>query len=261
MDTQRYIALLRTDLNTMAETTRSVDLETLVPSCPGWTVRDLIVHTGMVHRHKAETLRGDYRDEPAPLPEIPDESESDAAVLGWFGEGCSILVDACVAADPKEPTWTWCAHQHTKDWWVRRMAHETAIHRADAELAVGRTPHLDPSLAVDGVAEILDEMMVGGPAWSTVEPTERTVRLVVGERSWSLRTATFSGTSPRSARRYDAVPTLVYDSGSEPMATIAADPETMDLWLWGRGVLPPGSVEGDQTMAEVVRQRAAAATG
>ncbi|MGH3273742.1 MAG: hypothetical protein ACRDNZ_05370, partial [Streptosporangiaceae bacterium] len=44
----------------------------------------------------------------------------------------------------------------TSGWWARRMLHETAVHRADAELALGvGDPVIDPVVAADGIDEFL----------------------------------------------------------------------------------------------------------
>jgi uncharacterized protein (TIGR03083 family) len=261
MDTDHFIDHLRTDLALMSSAARSVSLDADVPTCPGWDVRDLIIHTGIVHRHKVETLLGDYTDQPAPLLEAPGDDVSDADLLVWFDEGGALLLDACAAVNLAEPSWTWCPHDHTKEWWVRRMAHETVIHRVDAEVAAGRVVSIDPCLAEDGVDELLDEFMIGGPTWGQVAPSDQTVRLRSGDRVWGLRTAVFSGTSPHSGKTYDALDTVIYDTDAKPMATVTADPETLDLWLWGRGELPDDAVDGDRSVAFHVRKVAAEATG
>ena len=41
-------------------------------------------------------------------------------------------------------------------FWLRRITHDTLVHRLDAELAVGRTVSLAPDLAADGVSDLLD---------------------------------------------------------------------------------------------------------
>jgi uncharacterized protein (TIGR03083 family) len=261
MDTDRFVEHVRVDAETMSRIAHSAPLDTDVPTCPGWDLRELIVHTGAVHRHKVATLLGGYRDEPAPRPDAPGDGVSDADILSWFDGGAAQLLDAFQTADLDEPTWTWCPHDHTKDWWVRRMAHETVIHRVDAEISVGIAPTVDPWLAQDGVAEILDEFMVGGPPWGQVVPSELTVRLESGGRKWALRSAVFSGTSPYSGKTHEAIDALVYDPDAEPMATVTVDPATLDLWLWGRGDLPEGAIDGDASVAAHVRKVAAEATG
>jgi hypothetical protein len=44
----------------------------------------------------------------------------------------------------------------TSGWWARRILHETAVHRADTELALGvNDPVIDPVVATDGIDEFL----------------------------------------------------------------------------------------------------------
>jgi hypothetical protein len=42
--------------------------------------------------------------------------------------------------------------------WARRQAHETAIHRFDAESATSSVSGFDPTFASDGIGEILTAM-------------------------------------------------------------------------------------------------------
>ena len=261
MDTDRFIENVHGDVASMSRVARSAPLDTAVPTCPGWDLRELVIHTGAVHRHKVTTLLGDFQDKPAPRPDTPGAQASDADVLDWFDDGAELLFNAFTTADLDEATWTWCPHDHSKAWWVRRMAHETVIHRVDAEVAVGISPTIDSWLAQDGVDEILDEFMIGGPPWASVAPSDGTVALRSGDRTWHLRTAAFSGTSPFSGKSYESVETLIYDQGTDPMAAVTTDAAALDLWLWGRGDLPDGAVEGDPSLAALIRQRAAEATG
>jgi hypothetical protein len=213
------------------------------------------VHTGTVHRHKTEVVRGGWLDERPPDADGPNGRD----LLEWFNEGVEEMIDVFESADLSRQTWTWCGHDHASAWWVRRMAHETAIHRADAELTAQYLPTLDTDLALDGVDEILDEMMVGGPEWGTVTGSDRTVALVAGGRRWTLRTATFVGTSPTTGTDYE-LETLVHDSSATPQATITAGAAELDLWLWGRGNLQDSAVTGDAALVDLVRRLAAEAT-
>jgi uncharacterized protein (TIGR03083 family) len=82
----------------------------------------------------------------------------DADELGtWLHDGTTELVGAIRAAGPQTPVWTWAGDQRV-DFWARRMAHETAVHRADAELALGREFDLEPDLAADAISEWLDAL-------------------------------------------------------------------------------------------------------
>lgn len=255
MEVDAYLTSIRKDADAMVAAARTVGLDARVPTCPDWSVEDLTVHTSRVHRHKTETVLGEYRDGPAPFPDGPVGGDT----LVWFEIGVDEMLDIFESSDLTKPSWTWCEHDHTADWWVRRMAHETTIHSADALIAAGQVPHIDPDLALDGVDEILDEMMVGGPKWGTDTPGDRTVRLESGDRSWMLRFATFSGTSPTTGKKHN-FDTLVYDDSAEPDATIRTDPATLDLWLWGRGDLPASAFEGDGRVVDDLRTLAAVAT-
>jgi hypothetical protein len=164
-------------------------------------------------------------------------------------------------ADLDAPTWTWCNHDHTVEWWVRRMAHETLIHGADAVIAIGGTPEVDESLAEDGIEEILFEMMVDAPAWAELTKGDRVVSIVTPGRSWILRTASWDGKSPNTHKMYVEEPALMLVSdGIEPDAQITGSAAELNLWLWGRGDLPAGAVTGDAALADLVRSIAAEAT-
>lgn len=129
------------------------DLTAPVPTCPGWTLADLLVHVGGTHRWAEHivmtraTARVSYRavvEEPEPGTDLPT----------WLAEGLSRLVSTLRAADPDAPVWTWGEDQHIR-FWSRRMWHESLIHRADVELALGREVTIDPAAAVDAIDEFL----------------------------------------------------------------------------------------------------------
>jgi uncharacterized protein (TIGR03083 family) len=67
------------------------------------------------------------------------------------------LVQALRAASDDLVAYTFLADAGpARTFWARRQAHETAIHRADAEAALGSTPDFDRDFAVDGIAELLE---------------------------------------------------------------------------------------------------------
>ena len=140
----------------MADMVRGVDLTVDVPTCPGWSIADLVEHTGIIHRWAAEMVRQlsaerlDRERMDVPVP--PPEARAD-----WLADGAGEVVAAFRAADPDAPMWAWGADQHAR-FWPRRMLHETTVHRADAELALGREPVIEPAVAVDGVDEFLENL-------------------------------------------------------------------------------------------------------
>ncbi len=153
MEGEAYLAALRADGVSLARAAEPA-LDRPVPSCPGWSVRDLIAHVGQVHRDKARIVRAGTTTRP---PGVEDTDLTGPELLAWYREGLSDLLDALAGADPRQPAWSWVGDQRVA-FWYRRMAHETAVHRWDAEHAAGLAPApVDPEeLGADGVAEVFD---------------------------------------------------------------------------------------------------------
>jgi uncharacterized protein (TIGR03083 family) len=251
-----FMAALERDAARMQLVVADADLDAPVPTCPGWTVRDLVVHTGIVHRHKAATVRDMLTEGP---PDQPDDPDGD--IIEWFNEGVEGMLAVFSAANLDAPTWTWCRHDHAARWCVRRMAHETLIHGVDAAIAVGNAPEVDESLCQDGIEEILTEMMVGAPDWGEVALGDHSIELVTPGRSWSLRMTTWSGESPNTGNVYENEPGIaVIDPVADPDASICGTAAQLDLWLWGRGELPDGAITGNSDLAKLVRAIAVEAT-
>jgi uncharacterized protein (TIGR03083 family) len=140
------------DARLLLEAARSAP-KAQVPTCPGWTARDVVDHVGSVYAHKVACIRLRRRPEPSDLPDVPDD---DQPLFAWFDEQLTELLHELTSHRPSDPAWTWFDDDQTVGFWARRMAHETAIHRVDAELAAGAplSPH-DGALALDGVDEVL----------------------------------------------------------------------------------------------------------
>ncbi len=125
-----------------------------VPTCPGWTVADLVTHSGGIHRWVTAIVASQAPSR-LPFPEVAPESSSAEGLAGWLAAGAAPLLESLRAAGPVTPVWTW-GPGRTSGWWARRMVHETTVHRADAELAVGvAAPVIDPVVAADGIDEFL----------------------------------------------------------------------------------------------------------
>ena len=147
-----YIQALRSDGEALASAAEGA-LDRQVPTCPAWTVADLVEHTGFVHRSKARAVRrGDTEPPSTGYWEQPKPPRD--ALLAWYREGLAELVEVLAAADPGKPVYSW-AEDHTAGFWQRRMAQETLVHRYDAEASVDRFTPIDPALAADGVDEFL----------------------------------------------------------------------------------------------------------
>lgn len=146
------------------------DLAADVPACPGWTVRDLLRHTGKVQRWATACLQAGPDDE----VDRPRGPTPDVDPRVWFREGADALLDTLADVDVSAPVQTW-AGTRPAGWWVRRLTHETAVHRWDAESARGGpTTPLPATVAADGVAELFEEFLV------FADPAK------AGDQEWSL---------------------------------------------------------------------------
>ena len=142
--------------------------------------------------------------------------------------------------DPATPVWTFSRSDRTATFWHRRMAHETVVHRVDAEQATGAVGPLDPALVLDGIAESL-EVFVSLMARRENDPATATVHLhatdVEGE--WLV---TLGGNTVAVEHGHA--------KGDAAVRGTAAD---LYLWLWGRNDGAGLEVFGDPAMAEKLR--------
>lgn len=221
-------------------------LEPNVPGCPGWTVRDLVAHIGEVVGQKADIVEGGYVDTWPPRREAPQ----DVALVDWYRSEADRLYRVLSAADPTAPAKSW-ADEQTVAFWIRRMAHETLVHRVDAEQAHGYESEVDPDLATDGVAELFDVFITGYPEWGDHVPSAAVVQIETGSRSWTGRFGRFTGT--KGDRDYD-LPTLILEQGTKPGAVISGEPDRVLLWMWGRAPLSDVEVSGDRALAHRLRE-------
>ncbi|WP_042418163.1 maleylpyruvate isomerase family mycothiol-dependent enzyme [Streptacidiphilus anmyonensis] len=178
-----------------AETTRFVgvvecaDLSTPVPTCPGWTLGDLIRHAGSVQRWFAVLLRGRIQQPPTSRDVELKLPEEVAGYPQWLADSLAEATGAIDAGALDEPMWAWGVDQHAR-FWVRRMLFETLVHRTDAELALGLRPEIEPALALDGVDEFLVNLPNAAgfaPKTAELRAEHRAVRFSCPDGGWLVR--------------------------------------------------------------------------
>jgi uncharacterized protein (TIGR03083 family) len=191
MDHLAYCDALKPGIAHFVKLTTGADPDTPVPTCPQWTLADLLGHIGRVHRW-AGYMVGQLSQRRATGKEYDHALPEDRRTYPqWVADGAEPLIATLRAADPDAPMWAWGADQRAR-FWSRRMVHETTVHRADAELALGLVPEIDPSIAVDGVDEFLDNLpgaAAFAPAVADLRGADETIHLhatdVAGE--WVIR--------------------------------------------------------------------------
>lgn len=164
-----------------------------VPTCPDWTVQQLVGHIARVHAWATRGLRSAPDAGRPPRPETPESWDE---LLPWWDDAVATMLADLRAKGPDEPAWVFGPVPPTAAFWARRQAHETAIHRLDAEHAHAGTadPSAVPSLvfdsahAADGIAELI-ELMVPHKLAREPNAAEGTVLFHAADagRAWLVR--------------------------------------------------------------------------
>ncbi|MER6673631.1 maleylpyruvate isomerase family mycothiol-dependent enzyme [Streptomyces sp. NPDC000983] len=141
-----------------AVVTSGADLSVRVPTCPDWTLEQLVRHTGGALRWAALMVRTraaeEIPEEQVPAAEGPEGEGDPAALDAWLAESGELLTGALREAGPDAEVWGW-AGVHDAGFWARRMTHELVVHRADATLAAGLPYTVAPEVAADAIDEWL----------------------------------------------------------------------------------------------------------
>jgi uncharacterized protein (TIGR03083 family) len=197
---------------------------------------DVVAHLGGVHRWAASIVaertydgRGHRRGE-----------ATGDGLLRWFDEGVELLVSTLKTADPDEECGNFSpGSPNTVQFWRRRQAHETSMHRWDVESAVERRSPIDAEFATDGIDELFHtftrtrgKQVLAGP-----------IRIVTTDSgaAWSLGPTSKPG-------RVDLVP-----DGADAVASLAGPAENLLLALWKRITLDEADVAIDGA-EDAVRQ-------
>ncbi|HVK20162.1 MAG TPA: maleylpyruvate isomerase family mycothiol-dependent enzyme [Actinokineospora sp.] len=145
----------------LAELARAADPATEVPTCPGWTLRNLVTHVGRGTRWAAQISRERHQTVLDPKTVTNGKAPEDwAEAVDWLVESVEVLIDG-VKATGEDAVWTFTGPQ-PGTWWLRRRLHELVVHRADAVLALGGKFEVDPAVAADSITEWLELVALRG---------------------------------------------------------------------------------------------------
>ena len=129
------------------------DLDARVPGCPEWALRDLALHLSRVQRFWAGVVRAGVDVE----PQFPgnDNQVTDPELAASMRGSSRELLDALRTASPGAPAWVWWRENRTVGAIARHQVQEAAVHRWDAQSAIGTPDPLAAEVADDGVDEFL----------------------------------------------------------------------------------------------------------
>jgi uncharacterized protein (TIGR03083 family) len=213
---------------------------TAVPACPGWTVQRLIQHVGRVFEMVIRILR--TADPASPPPRVQGPVGGFDELLAGFDERLDLLLDLLTTTGPDTAVWVFSpAAPRTAAFWSRRMAHESTVHRLDAQAAAGTDSAVDPGFAADGVHEVLTRHITRHTdAWAGSELSGTVLyHAADADRAWTVRLV--PGRLPQTT------PGTV----TEPDASVAGPADAVYRAAWGRPTR--AMVSGDPRLLAATR--------
>lgn len=227
------------------------DLDAPVPACGTWTVTELALHLGGVHRWAAGMARGVDGDDVEPT-----EPRERATLLAFYLEQAARLRATLHELGPDAPALT-LVGPGPAAFWHRRQVHETLVHLHDLADAAG-VPHPvdDPALWADTVDEVVTVMAPRQVRLGRIDAPEAAVSLVATDagHAWVLGGGGGVEDPTDGAGAADGGPT---DRTSAPVE-VSGPARTLALLLWGRtrADAPGLAVTGDRAVLDAALARA-----
>jgi uncharacterized protein (TIGR03083 family) len=169
---ERYCDLIIARTDMLRSHIEGADLAAPVPTCPNWTLAQMLRHLGLAQRW-VETIVSTRATKAVPnnAHDVLEYAEKDPAVLGdWLAEGAAQLTRTLREAGPDAEVWTFSSIGRAT-FWTRRMAHETVMHGADVALVVDADFSVDEDVAADAI----DEWLQLGALRMELQPERREI--------------------------------------------------------------------------------------
>jgi uncharacterized protein (TIGR03083 family) len=230
-----YLDALDRSTNQVGALAGKLDPALGVPSCPQWSVRDLLEHLGGVHTWARTVIAGgNPKDAKPPLKGDPIE---------WYDEQATQMLAAMRDVSPDQPCWTFRQDERRAGFWFRRQAHETEMHLLDLAMAAGVSDDYLPALAADAITETFDVML---PRLSRDKPVAVSAPILLNATdvgtSWLLRPSELPAT-------------LDYSIGAgaesaDAAVHVSAPAAALLTGLWRRTPYEQWQVDGDRAVLD-----------
>ncbi|GAA2208952.1 maleylpyruvate isomerase family mycothiol-dependent enzyme [Nonomuraea monospora] len=167
MDTSAYVKAVVEQTSILADWVHGRDATTPVPTCPKWTLADLVDHVGGTQRMVA-MLVGEQMSEPseAYAGYVPGPADS-GQWRAWLSDGAAMAAQAFASVADDTPVWDPSGGAAGVPFWSRRLFGEACVHRADAAVALGMPYELAPEPAVAALEDWLATLTSRG-YWENV---------------------------------------------------------------------------------------------
>ncbi|HEX5017016.1 MAG TPA: maleylpyruvate isomerase N-terminal domain-containing protein [Actinomycetes bacterium] len=240
----RYFELLASETEQLASALESAlefdAMSAPVQACPEWTLADLGYHVGDVTRFWTWVVSTGATST-AGEPEFV--RPSDAQLADWVRVGVRELIATLAPADPSTPAYSWTPQQDVA-FVQRRVPHEVAVHRWDAEHAARHATNVPPrpiayDLASDGVSEFFLLASSWPVTWAT--SGAGAVRLLATDTNTE-----WTAWVDDSVMRWSTeVSRVADDEIPEVVATLSGPASDLLLTLWRRLGLDESAVRVD----------------
>jgi uncharacterized protein (TIGR03083 family) len=162
MDTSTYLTGVVEQTNTLADWVHGRDAATPVPTCPEWTLADLVDHVSATQRMVA-MLVGEQMSEPSKAFEGYVAAPADSAQWrDWLIDSAAQAKQAFDSVEDDTPVWDPSGAAAGVPFWSRRLFGEASVHRADAAAALDLRYELAPERAAAALEDWLDTMTSRG---------------------------------------------------------------------------------------------------
>jgi uncharacterized protein (TIGR03083 family) len=240
-----WLAALRAEGPVFGRTLAEADPQAPVPSCPGWTVADLIGH--LVREYT--WISGHVGRGVVTPPDDLEPQGPHTATLAEYDAAFTDLLTRFDVLDPEMPAWNWAPQAKKVAFWQRRVAHDTALHRWDAQMAaLGLTEPLEAKLAADVVSEVLDTLL---PAGRGRQRADRHGMVALSatdiEHTWHIRLRESGGVALLDTD------TIFDDNDLHERVIAKGSASDLALTLWGRIGLDVLTVAGEERLLECLR--------
>jgi uncharacterized protein (TIGR03083 family) len=148
----------------LAESAAAAGAEAVVPTAPGWTVKDLVEHVGQTQHWVSEIIERRITDptrlptEMAVLPDDPGEWPA------WLSESGRRVASACSDDALDAPVFNPAGDERPGTrFWMSSALNEAVVHGFDAARAADRTADVDAGVAAALIGNHLT--MLTSPTW------------------------------------------------------------------------------------------------
>ena len=246
MEIAEHITVVGQEARSFAAAAEQSGLEVNIPTCPEWDMRDLVRHLGEIHlwaaarvaKRTAKLWPDDISEHVESWPDLAVFWPDDDELIGWYRATNDNLVRALESAPPDLDCPTFLPAPSPLAMWARRQAHETAVHRFDAENAGGTASGFDRAFAADGIDELLGGFAPrkGGIPVATAQAM--VVHATDTDDRWHLTIGPDGITTLRGDGRADATLTghasdlylALWNRSGDANITVTGDRELLDTW-------------------------------